>query len=87
LTSIKFDKDEIFEPNPYGIKGQFLTNVTIPKGTVIQIPYDEPVNGGPGKYFLGEGSDQVSLCSLAPFSPLSPLSPCIYIYIYIYIYV
>ena len=27
LTTVKFDKDEIFEANPYGIKGLFITNV------------------------------------------------------------
>eukprot|EP00277_Geminigera_cryophila_P001363 CAMPEP_0179428606 /NCGR_PEP_ID=MMETSP0799-20121207/14228_1 /TAXON_ID=46947 /ORGANISM="Geminigera cryophila, Strain CCMP2564" /LENGTH=542 /DNA_ID=CAMNT_0021204169 /DNA_START=141 /DNA_END=1769 /DNA_ORIENTATION=- len=58
LTTVKFDKDEIFEPNPYGIKGLFLTNTTIPKGTVVQVPYDDPSNGGRGKYFLGPDSKE-----------------------------
>jgi hypothetical protein len=58
LTTVKFDKDEIFEPNPYGIKGLFLMNATIPKGTVVEIPYDDPRNGGHGNYVLGPGGKE-----------------------------
>ena len=58
LTSITFDNDEVFEPNPHGVKGLFLTNQTIPEGTYVSVPYDEAINGGPasGEYELGEGS-------------------------------
>ena len=58
LTSITFTNDEIFEPNPHGVKGLFMTNQTIPKDTVVRVPYDEPGNGGPGKYEMGEGSEE-----------------------------
>ena len=58
LTNTKFSTDEIFEPNPYGIRGLFIANATIPEGTVVQVPYDEPFNGGHGKYMLGAGSPE-----------------------------
>ena len=56
LTAVKFEDDELFEPNPHGVKGLFETGQVIPKGTVVRVPYDEAINGGPGKYELGEGS-------------------------------
>ncbi len=34
LTTVTFDEDELFQPNPRGIKGMFLPNATIPRGTV-----------------------------------------------------
>ena len=36
LTSIKFTTDEIFQPNPRGIKGLFLQDATIPAGVRLQ---------------------------------------------------
>jgi len=57
-TSIKFDRDEIFEPNAHGIRGLFLQNVTIPAGTLVAVPYDNSYNGGPGSYELGPGSPE-----------------------------
>ena len=56
LTTCSFTNDEVFEPNPHGVNGLFETNQTIPEGTVVSVPYDEPINGGPGQYELGVGS-------------------------------
>ena len=58
LTTVRFDNDERFEPNPHGVNGLFLTSQRLPKGTVVRVPYDEPLNGGPGSYELGEGSSE-----------------------------
>ena len=56
MTTCSFTNDEVFEPNPHGVNGLFETNQTIPEGTVVSVPYDEPINGGPGQYELGVGS-------------------------------
>ena len=58
LTSLKFTNDEVFEPNPYGVRGLYETGRVIPKGTTVRVPYDDAINGGPGKYELGEGSPE-----------------------------
>lgn len=55
-TTVTFDDDEVFQPNPRGLKGLFLVNATIPEGTRVYVPYDEPRNGGPGSYTLGLSS-------------------------------
>ena len=62
LTTVQFDNDERFEPNPRGLNGLFLTGQRLPKGTVVRVPYDEPLNGGPGSYELGEGSPEGRGC-------------------------
>ena len=46
VSSVKFDDDELFQPNPVGINGMFRTNATIPAETVVYVPYD-------GNYSLG----------------------------------
>ena len=58
LTTIKFDRDELFQPNPRGIRGLILENATIPAGTVVRVPYDDEYNGGPGGYELGLNSSE-----------------------------
>lgn len=66
LTSITFDSDERFMPNPRGLKGMFVTNATIPAGTKVEVPYDDRINAGlerlqagyKGRYEMGEGSNE-----------------------------
>ena len=42
------------QPNAFNIAGLFLMNATIPPGTKIRVPFDDPINaGGHGAYSLG----------------------------------
>ncbi|KAL1504656.1 hypothetical protein AB1Y20_008436 [Prymnesium parvum] len=45
-SSITFEDDEQFEPNPRGLRGMFELSATIPQGTRVYVPYD-------GRYELG----------------------------------
>ena len=59
-STVTFEGDEMFEPNPCGIKGFFRTNATIPRGTKVYVPYDgNHVLGGPaGKQTEGKEEEE-----------------------------
>jgi len=65
LSTITFDNDEQFQGNPKGLTGMFMENATIPAGTKLAVPYDEPAYGGHGTYKLGgegqRGSEPVTV--------------------------
>lgn len=65
LSTITFSNDEAFQPNPRGLSGFFKENATIPAGTRLAVPYDEPAYGGHGRYSLGgageRGSEPVTI--------------------------
>lgn len=55
-TTVVFDDDEAFYPNPRGVRPLFVENAVIPKGTVVEVPYDATYAGGHGPYKLGPGT-------------------------------
>ncbi|KAJ1640975.1 hypothetical protein T492DRAFT_925099 [Pavlovales sp. CCMP2436] len=52
LSSLEFDDDEPFEPNPRGLAPLFQEAATIPAGTRLRVPYDDEAGavelGDPG---------------------------------------
>lgn len=56
LTTVTFDDDEAFFPNPRGIRPLFRADTIIPNGTLVEVPYDSVINGGHGPYRLGPGT-------------------------------
>lgn len=61
LSTVTFEGDEMFEPNPVGIAGFFQTNASIPAGTRVFVPYDgEYELGGPGQVGSEPGTVRIS---------------------------
>jgi len=56
LTTVSFTNDEVFEPNPHGVRALFEPGHVVANGTFVSVPYDEPINGGHGEYQLGADS-------------------------------
>jgi len=52
-STIEFDNDEAFEPNPKGLAELFVEGATIPAGIRLHVPYDSADYGGHGVYALG----------------------------------
>ncbi len=78
-TSVKFDSDEMFEPNPRGIKGLFATDATIPEGTRVHVPYDDAYNGGPDDgYACGAGTARGARPCTVAITEISSLRRLIY---------
>jgi hypothetical protein len=59
-STIEFDNDEAFEPNPKGLAELFREGATIPAGVKLHVPYDSADYGGHGVYALGGAGERGS---------------------------
>ncbi|KAJ8598724.1 hypothetical protein CTAYLR_010217 [Chrysophaeum taylorii] len=78
LTTVDFADDEPFLPNPRGLRPMFKTGATIPRGTVVAVPYDDPRNGGRGPYRVGAGTDRGAIPSNLRVEEIRSLKRLIY---------